>query len=334
MDTRKVLLVGGNGALGVYLTAEALKAGYQVDVVCLEEERSDDPNLVFIQHSANDLAFMTELVQKGYDVIVDFMIYHTLEEYVPFGELYLKNTKHYFFLSTYRVYAGGSPITENSPRLLDVEKPSDFVCEREYSIYKAEEENYIRSSGYRNWTILRPSITYSKHRFQLTILEANVFVWRMRHGKTVVLPEGAMNVQGTLSWAGDFGKSVVRLFLNEKAYGEAFTVSTSEHHTWREIADMYRKIGGLKYVTVDDKTFIDEIFDGSVYAYQQLKYDRCFDRVIDNSKLLDATGRSQSDHMRLEDGLRHELAAYDGSLYSEERNEKMDRLLTKMGVEP
>lgn len=333
MKTKKILLIGGNGALGVYLTEEALKAGYQTDVVCLENEHSDDPNLTFINHSGKDLAFMTELVKNEYDAIVDFMIYPILEEYVPFGNLYLRSTKHYLFLSTYRVYAGEYPITENSSRLLDIEKPSDFVCEKEYSIYKAEEEDCIRSTGYRNWTILRPSITYSKHRFQLTILEADTLVWRMRHGKTVILPEGAMDIQGTLSWAGDFGKSVIRLIRNEKAYGEAFTVSTSEHHTWREIAEIYRKIGGLNYVTVDDKTFIDELYDGSVYAYQQLNYDRCFNRIIDNTKLLEATGRKQSDFMKLEDGLRRELASYDGSLYSEKYNTRMDQLLAKMGIE-
>ena len=333
MKPKKILLIGGNGALGVYLTEEARKAGYQTDVVCLENEHSDDPNVTFINHSGKDFAFMSELIKKGYDAIVDFMIYCTLEEYIPFGDLYLKNTKHYLFLSTYRVYAGEYPITEDSPRLLDVEKPADFVCEREYSIYKAEEEDYIRSTGYRNWTILRPSITYSKHRFQLTILEADVLVWRMRRGKTVVLPEGAMNVQGTLSWAGDFGKSVIRLIRNEKAYGEAFTVSTSEHHTWKEIAEIYRKIGGLNYVTVDNKTFVDSIYGGNVYTYQQLNYDRCFNRVVDNTKLLEATGRKQSDFMKLEDGLRRELASYDGSLYCENYNERMDQLLAKMGIE-
>ncbi len=329
---KKVLLVGGNGALGVYLTEEALKKGYKVDVLCFEDEISRNENLTYIRHDGKDYGFIKELLKNGYDAVVDFMIYDTVEEYKPFGDLYLKNTSHYLFLSTYRVYAGEYPITETSPRLLDVEKPSDFVNKYEYSIYKAEEENYIRSTGYKNWTILRPSITYSKHRFQLTILEADVLVWRMRRGKTVVLPEGAMDVQGTLSWAGDFGKSVVELLFNEKAYGEAFTVSTSEHHTWREIAEIYKKIGGLKYVTVDDDTFIKELYDGSVYAYQQLKYDRCYNRVIDNSKILAAAGRKQSDYMKLEDGLKKELAQYDGSLYYAPRNEKMDKLLEKMGI--
>ena len=330
---KKLLFIGGNGALGVYLIEEALKAGYKVDIVCFETVRSNDINLNYINHDGKDLRFMTELLKNGYNAIVDFIIYETLDEYKPFCDLYLKNTKHYLFLSSYRVYAGEYPITENSPRLLDVEKPSWFVKYKEYSIYKAEEEDYLRSTGYDNWTILRPSITYSKNRFQLTVLECDVFVWRMRNGKTVVLPEGAMDVQGTLSWAGDFGRSVIKLLFNEKAYRQAFTISTSEHHTWREIAEIYKKIGGLKYVTVDNDTFINEINGGSVYHRQQLLFDRCFNRIIDNSKLLDATGRRQEDFIRLEDGLKKELTAYDGLLYNKIKNDNMDKLLKKTSLE-
>lgn len=327
---KKILLIGGNGALGTYLTEEAVNAGFKTDVVCFEEMKSEKENLTYIRHDGKDLAFMRELMKNDYDAIVDFMIYPTVEEFKPLCDLYLQNTKHYLFLSTYRVYAGACPVKEDSLRLLDAEKPSDFVEKYEYSIYKAEEENYIRSKTQKHWTILRPSITYSKSRFQLTILEANSFVWRMRHGKTVVLPEEAMDVEATLSWAGDFGKSVIRLVLNEKAYGEAYTVSTAEHHTWREFAEIYAKIGGLKYVTVDMRTFIDKIYGGNVYCYQQLLYDRCYPRVIDNSKLLQATGRTQEEYMTAEDGLRRELSSYDGSLYDEKLNENMDKLLESL----
>lgn len=330
---KKLLFIGGNGALGVYLTEYALKCGYKVDIVCGEEVTSNNPDLRYYTHNGKDFEFMSELVKNGYDAIVDFLIYNRLEDYKPFGEMYLKNTKHYVFLSSYRVYAGEYPVTENSPRLLDIEKPNDFVCEREYAIYKAEEEDFIRSTGYKNWTILRPSITYSKRRFQLTILEGNVFVWRMRRGKTVVLPESAMSVEGTLSWAGDFGKAVIRLIFNEKAYGEAFTVSTAEHHTWKEIAELYKELGGLKYITVDDETFINELYDGSPYAKQQLLYDRCYNRIIDNSKLLSVTGLKQSDYMKLGDGLKMELSAYDGEDCNEPLNTKMDELLKKLKIE-
>lgn len=330
---KNILLIGGNGALGVYLVKETLAMGYKVDVVCFEDAVSTNPNLTYIKHDGKDFQYMAGLVKKGYDTIVDFMLYYTVEEFKPFCDLYLTNTKHYLFLSTYRVYAGTYPVTEDSPRLLDIEKPGDFVNEYEYSIYKAQCEDYIISSGCNNWTILRPSITYSKNRFQLTILEADTFVWRMRHNKTVVLPEGAMDVQGTLTWAGDFGKAVSKLLFNPEAYCQAFTVSTAEHHTWREIAEIYKRIGGLKYITVDNDTFIYKVLQGNVYTKQQLLYDRCFNRIIDNSKLLRVTGLKQSDFMPLEKGLKMELDAYNGLLYNETLNQNIDSYLKEEGIE-
>ena len=42
----------------------------------------------------------------------------------------------------------------------------------------------------------------------------------------------------------------------------------------------------------------------------QLKYDRLYDRIVDNSKILEATGLRQSELMPLSDGLRIELWQY------------------------
>lgn len=330
----KILLNGGNGALGVYLTEELAREGHDVDVICLENAASEYDNVHYICHEGKDYAFLAQLLKNGYDAVVDFMIYPTPEEYYPLADLYLANTKHYLFLSTYRVYGGGCPITEETPRLWDMLRqhrlPEDFVENGEYSIYKAKEEDYLRSSGNGNFTIIRPAITFSKRRFQLTILEAGVLVHRMRAGKTVILPEEAMEHQGTLSWAGDFGKCVAGLILNEKAFGESYTVGTAEHHTWREIAEIYKKLEGLDYITVDTDTFIRELYNGSPYAKQQLLYDRCYDRVIDNRKITAITGHRAADFMPLEEGLRRELAAYDNSIYDEGLNKNMDLLLKKL----
>ena len=38
----KALLLGGTGALGVYLTEDLLKMGYKVDGVSLEDKKSDN----------------------------------------------------------------------------------------------------------------------------------------------------------------------------------------------------------------------------------------------------------------------------------------------------
>ena len=332
---KKILILGATGAMATYLIPELLNEGHTVVGVALDDAVVSGENYTHIIANAMDLDFLSAELAKGYDGIVDFMIYKSKELFEKYYKLFLDNCEHYIFLSTYRVYAGSYPIKEESPRLLDVEKPDDFVYDFEYSIYKAESENLLMASDYNNFTIVRPAITYSKRKFQLTTLEAGTVVARMLAGKPLVLPESAMDCEATMSWAGDVAKMLKAILFNKKAMREAYTLSTAEHHTWRDIADIYARIGGLKYVTASAEDFINIVCgDGEkAYSYQQLKYDRCFNRIVDNSKILKLAGMSQEDLMPLEDGLAKELAALpEGAIYpSEAVCRRMDEYLMKIG---
>ena len=179
----------------------------------------------------------------------------------------------------------------------------------DYSVYKARGENILRVLPNRNWTIVRPAITYSYLRNQLVTLEAPDTVGRAFAGKAVVLPEQARNVQATMSWGGDVARMIAGLLFNEHARGEAFTVATAEHHSWGEIADYYKAICNLEAVWVDKEDYI-RILRPDPYdfgARWQLEYDRLFDRIMDNSKVLAATEISQSELTPLYDGLEREL---------------------------
>lgn len=333
---KKALLLGGTGALGVYLTEELLKMNYKVDVVSLDDKKSDNPNLTFIKANIKENNFAAEIVKNGYDAIVDFMIYFSPEEFAPYCDLFLNNCSHYLFLSSYRVYADSdTPITEESDRLLDVSKDEAFLKSGDYSVYKAQQEDMLRASGKNNFTILRPAITYSKARFQLTTLEAKVLVRRMRQSKTVVLPEEAMDKLATLSWAGDFGKTVSRLVLNPLALGEAYTISTSEYHTWHEIAELYKKLGGLKYITADTESYLNIICPDNIHVRQQLTHDRFFNRRVDNTKLLRDTGLENYEFMPLEKGLKMELESLPADYEFEDdgdQNARMDKYLKSIGI--
>lgn len=331
---KKALLLGGTGALGVYLAPALLKMGYKVDVVSLDDKESNDPNLTFIKADVKNLDFLKEQLKNEYNAIVDFMLYFSKEEFANYYKLYLGNTDHYVFLSSYRIYADSKTlITEESPRLLEVATDPVFRTSGDYALYKAEQEDMLRESGYSNWTILRPTITYSKDRFQLVTLEARVLVYRMLRGMTVVLPEPALNIMGTLSWAGDFGTMVSRLVQNPNAMRETYTIGTAEHYTWGEIAEIYKELGGLKYVTTDTESFLKILNpDVPLYSRQQLTYDRYFNRAIDNTKILNATGLKQTDLMPLRKGLAMELEGVPRDAKWEDfgANERMDQLLKTM----
>lgn len=309
MNKGKVLVLGGTGAMGVYLVPRLASMGYRVTVVSLDDVKSDDPRVTYIKGNAKDIGYLKELLEERFDAIVDFMIYGT-EEFRQKLDILLGNTGHYIFLASYRVYSGGCPVTEETPRLLDVSTDKAFLAteEHEYSLYKAREEDVLRNSKYGNWTIVRPAITFSKRRFQLVTLEANVVVARALKGLPVVIPEEALPVPATMNWAGDVAKMFTGVLLNPAAYRESFTFATAEHHTWGEIAGYYHEIIGLEYVTasVDDYVKILGGSDGSRY---QLIYDRLFPRIIDNSKILRVAGLKQSELMPLRRGLEMELTA-------------------------
>jgi nucleoside-diphosphate-sugar epimerase len=308
--TKKVLVLGGTGAMGVYLVPELAAMDYQVDVISLDHVESMHPRISYSQADAKNNTYLGELLKNNYDAIVDFLIYST-NEFQQRYEFMLSNTDHYIFLSSYRVYADSkTPITEQTPRLLDVSEDKAFLATEDYALFKARQEDVLRASRFNNWTIVRPAITYSKFRFQLVTLEANTVVYRAIRGLPVALPQEAMPIQGTMSWAGDVAKMLARLVLNPVTYRETYTVATAEHHTWQEIADYYKEIIGLEYVTVDTDTYLG--FFGATRASgpgYQLFYDRCFNRVIDNSKILAVTGLKQTQLMPLKEGLRREVSA-------------------------
>ncbi len=304
---KKVLVLGGTGAMGVYLVPELLKRGYYVDVVSLDKIESDNERLRYFVGNGEDKEYIASVLKNGYDGIVDFMIYK-LPRFKEWYDMLLGATEHYIYLSSYRVYANEEhPIKETSPRLLDVSDDKSLIESDDYGIYKAQGEDVLRNSAYKNWTTIRPAITYSKRRFQLVTLEMNDNVGRALLGKKVLLPKGARNIEGTMTWAGDVAKMIAAILFNEKALCEVYTVSTAEHHTWGEIAEYYKDLCGMETVFIDDEDYI-ELVGGRIENRRQLIYDREFDRVIDNSKILELSGLKQEDLMPLYEGLKLEIA--------------------------
>ena len=309
---RKVLVLGGTGVMGSYLIPRLLKLGFIVDTVSLDNKQSQDSKLRYFMGNAKDLTYLNELVKNDYDAIVDFMIYST-PEFAARCNFFLENTQHYIYLSSYRVYADSKlPITENSPRLLDVSMDKDYLASDDYSLHKARGENALIASGKKNWTVVRPTITYSSQRLQLITLEGNTIINRSRKGKPVVLPREALLAQTTMTWGGDVAEMIARLVLNNDAYGESYTVATAEHQPWETVAKYYQKFIGLKYIAVGMDEFLsiqsDEPYDN--YRWK-LIYDRIYDRVIDNNKILNITGLKQSELKPLFVGLEESLQSLD-----------------------
>ena len=325
----KVLLLGGTGAIGIYLSRELVLLGHEVVVTSRQNRLSADDVQYVVGNGKDDLFLAQTIAEMAPDVIVDFMIYKS-NEFANRLPLLLKTVKQYVFLSSYRVFDEQLPLTERSPRLLDTINDRQYLSTDEYALAKARCEDLLRQSGYRNWTIARPSITFSQERFQFGCLESDVVCYRALRGYPIVMPQEMLSKRTTMTWAGDVAKLLARLVLNDRALGDDFNVVTSENHTWAEIAAMYYHAIGLKVKTVPLQEYL--AFCGKY----QVQYDRLFDRVMDNSKVLSVTGLRQEAFSRTADALTREVTANRKHLWTLHpnifQNACIDRLCGSLAI--
>lgn len=308
--SRRALLLGGTGAMGVYLQDELVSAGWEL-VVTSRRPRESRPNVTFAEGSAKDPEFLRLLSSKSYDAVVDFMTWtpRAFEAVLP---MLLGMSDQYVFLSSYRVFAASPVITESSPRLLDVCSDRRYTAGGEYAIAKAREEDQLRASNSSDWTIVRPAITYSKERFQLGTLEAGEWLWRALRGLPVPMAREVLECECTLSWGHDVARMIAKLLGNPVALGEDFNVATSKHQPWDEVLALYRSM--LDFEVLEVPLGVYERCccwsDRELRYCPQLRYDRLCDRVLDNSKVLAATGMSEAELAGVSEGLALEFKEF------------------------
>jgi len=280
-----VLILGGTGAIGVHLVRQLVARGVNC-VVTSRKERPSKQNLAYAQGNAHDLTFMQQLLgTRKWDAIVDFMTYPT-EEFRSRYQLLLRATRQYVYLSSSRVYAEcDGKINEDSPRLLDVCKDEDYLSTDEYALRKARQEDILRGSGFNHWTIIRPYVTFSEQRLQLSPLEKEYWLYRALHGRTIVFSKDLAEKTTTLTYGEDVARGIASLIGKESALGKAFHITTSETHQWSEILKVYldvleKKTGTRPKLLLTDKW--ESNYVGNVY---QVKYDRMYNRQFDNSRI-------------------------------------------------
>lgn len=288
----KILVLGGTGAMGIDLVNILAQRSDEVTVTSRSLRNSEWDNVRYVQGNAHDTEFIKGLMRESFDAIVDFMVYGT-EEFRTRRDLMLGMTEQYLFLSSSRVYAESqTPITEDSPRLLDVIKDEKYLKTDEYALAKARQEDLLRQSGKLNWTIIRPYITYSNQRLQLGVYEKELWLYRALHGKTIVFPRPIAERETTLTLGADVALGISKLIGNGKALGHAFHITCGEAIRWNEVLAIYRNTFStvmgynIKVKYADDSKPIYDVM-GNKY---QVIYDRMFDRKFDNTKFFETAG--------------------------------------------
>jgi len=281
----KILLLGGTGAMGSHLVNILSERGDKV-VITSRSPRKSKELIEYQLGDAKDLDFLNFLLQEQWDAIIDFMIY-TEVEFKGRVDLLLDATTQYVFLSSARVYANNNKlIIEKSSRLLDTCNDKEYLVTNEYALSKARQENILFLSNKKNWTIVRPYITYSEVRLQVGTLEKENWLYRALKGRTIVFSEDMKNHFTTLTYGLDVSKAIVELINNTKAVGEIYHITSNSSYKWDDILNIYldvleEELGGRPKVIYQD---LSEYLSWSPKKHQVI-YDRLFDRKFDNSKI-------------------------------------------------
>jgi nucleoside-diphosphate-sugar epimerase len=304
----KILILGGTGAMGIHLT-HILSQRNDSIYITSRQNLTSFGNVHYLLGNAHNLTFIKQILASSWDAIIDFMIYST-EEFKERYDLFLNATPQYVFLSSARVYANDtSPITDKSARLLDTCQDTAFLQTDEYALRKAREENLLLYSGKKNYTIIRPYITYSEIRLQLGIYEKEKWLYRALHGRTIVFSSDIAQHITTLSYGYDVSACLAQLIGNPSAIGETYTITTSESIRWKDVLNIYlseiEKLTGRK----PKVKFIEEPLEykmpDSKYV---IKYDRRFDRSFNNEKITSIC--NDFVFTKTEDGLRKCIADF------------------------
>lgn len=285
----KVLVLGGTGAMGVYLVDYL--ADYrdnQIVVTSRSAHISKRENVRYVQGNARDNEFVETLLKDKYDVVVDFMNYN-IDDFASRYVRLLSSTQQYIWFSSSRVYAYSSePLSEESPRLLEVTNDHDFLSTNRYALRKARQEDMLRCSGFHNYTIIRPYVTYSDDRLQLGIYEKEQWLYRLLQGRSLVVNKNILNKNTTLTFGKDVSYAISKLVGNENALGKTVQIATSETMKWSDIIKLY--IGILKEETsisprlllCNSMLKVDELYEGGYNTIYDREWDRSFNSALVN----------------------------------------------------
>ena len=323
----KILVLGGTGAMGIPVVKLLADKENEVYVTTRNLSAMSHGKIHYITGNAQNVNFVKNILTQRFDVIIDFMIYNSTM-FRERMELFLANTGQYFFLSSARVYAdaGEQLITEDFPRLLNVIQDKVYLKRDEYALAKAREEDMLHGSKYKNWTIIRPYITYNEHRLQLGALEKEAWLLRALEGKKIVFSRDMARCYTTLTYGGDVALRIVALAGREDALGQTFQIAGSESVRWERVLEIYLDVLEEKIGRRPEVYWLEDagVIAKACHNTYQIKYDRLFDRKFDSTKVEEFL-EDESEYREMAEGLRKCLSDFlDGEHIFLKRNWRLE----------
>lgn len=281
----KILALGATGAIGREVVSLLAPGQHEIHVTS-RRGNALAGNVRYVQGDAQDQAFLRTLLSEHWDVIIDFMVYDT-PSFRRRVDALLGATGQYIFISTARVFAqSDAPLVEDSPRLLDTTRDADFLASDEYAVTKARQENLLRDSGLRNWTIARPYISFGEGRLQLGPLEKEAWLYRAVQGRSILFCEPMLGKWTTMTDGADVARMLAALVGNPGALGQAYNLVGAHAVTWQQVLSLYLEMLEAHLGRRPRVSLLDvEDFCLITRSTPQVRYDRMYDRRFDTTKM-------------------------------------------------
>ena len=128
-------------------------------------------------------------------------------------------------------------------------------------------------------------------------------------GEELLLPALVKDYSAGWDWAGNSGKLIAHLLFKPHTHGETYTVYSGHGMTWGEVGELYQRLTGVKLRWCSEEEYLafHHLISEKPMLSWAWKHDRRYNRDIDCSKILAATGLTRADFATPEEGLIHEL---------------------------
>ena len=307
-----VLIIGGTGVLSGAVSRQAIKQGYKVSIL----HRGTKPHLIpdgceSLIADAHDRVAVSRLLQGlTFDAVIDFICYNKQQLSNSF-DTFAQYARQYIFISTACVYdtsLRGGVKDENAPKVL-----KDWA----YSKEKWESELFLMDAAKNAgipYTIVRPAVTYDDTRIPYGITPVYGYHWtligRILANKPIITWDNG-SARWSLIRVEDFAVGVVGVIGNQKAYNEAYNISSDVSYSWDDVLETLSKVLDkpvLKYnLSAQEYGKLYPSRAGEITA-------RSFDLIADNSKIKQIVP-SFCTSITLEEGLRSVVDGYRKNKY-------------------
>lgn len=332
----KVLFIGGTGRLSKDVANLAVKQGWETYLLTRgSKERQQFVNLKYTMlygDIRNHEQCKKTIQNFKFDVIIDFLTFNVDELKVTLDVIEGKY-KQYIFISTATVYEKKSEdevISEDSTIIGNTRwnyAKDKYECEKYLKTYFVDKD--------ASYTVVRPYVTYGNTRVPYPIVPTDTqrewtFIDRILHKKPIpVFDQG--NTLTTLTHTKDFAVGVVGLFLNQKAYGQAFHITGDQRTTWGIVLTVLEK--NLNKSINRCQLSQKDIYSSIPYYKEILIGDKGTNMVFDNNKIKTYVPEFKT-NILLEVGIKDMIEFYQNHPESQRIDWKWNGQIDRLCKEP